>query len=59
MEVDMEAEYEKIEVEMYKEAQTPLYEGCPIANHLHFIITKLGKYTRVSNTFVNKLFTLL
>jgi hypothetical protein len=28
MEVDVEADHEKIEVEMYKEAQTPLYEGC-------------------------------
>jgi hypothetical protein len=29
MEVDMEVDHEKIEVEMYKEAQTPFYEGCP------------------------------
>jgi hypothetical protein len=29
MEVDMEADHEKTEVKMYKEAQTPLYEGCP------------------------------
>ncbi len=36
--VDMEAKYEKIEVEMYKEAQTPLYEGCPISQFASILL---------------------
>ncbi len=36
LEVDMEVEYEKIEFEMYKEAQTPLMKVVPLSNSPSF-----------------------
>jgi hypothetical protein len=45
---------------MFKEAQRPLYEGCP-TNHLTAILLLFNLVTTcgVSNTFVDELFTLL
>lgn len=58
--VDVEVDHERTEVKMYKEAQTPLYEGC-FNSQLPSILLLLSLVSThgVSNTFVDELFTLL
>jgi hypothetical protein len=41
VEVDVEANHEKTKAKMYKEAQTPFYEGCPISR-LAFVLLLLN-----------------
>jgi hypothetical protein len=58
--VEQEAEYEKIMAKMFQEARTPLYEGCSTSClTTSLLLLNLITTHGVNNTFANELFTLL